>query len=136
LTNKAKDATQKAESQISKSIRDQSKAKQKVSIFKGENFDLKTKRMTKQWEEMLVRKHELWESYKAAKKNFFVTVTNAKIHKRNLKAADNNVMKLIKIHALNPKDVGIKKRIEEAKSSKIFAMKQLEAARNAKNKQE
>ena len=63
-----------SETQIVKSIKKQTKAEAKVSVFRGENYDLRTKRMTKNWEETLVRKHELWETYKTLKKNVFVTL--------------------------------------------------------------
>lgn len=63
-----------SETQIVKSIKKQTKAESKVSVFRGENYDLRTKRMTKNWEETLVRKHELWETYKTLKKNVFITL--------------------------------------------------------------
>lgn len=116
LSEKAKDATRTAETQVTKSIRKQEKAHQKVSVFRGENFDLRTKRMTKQWEETLVRKHELWEVYKTLKKNYYITGLNVKAVKNNLKQAENSVLKLMKINALNPADVGILSRIDGAKS--------------------
>lgn len=47
LSKKAQEATEKAETSVVKQIRKQSKANQKVSVFRGENFDLRTKRMTK-----------------------------------------------------------------------------------------
>jgi len=115
LSRKAKEATQKAESQVVKSYKKEEKSKQKVSVFRGENYDLRTKRMTKQWEETLVRKHELWEVYKSIKKNLNTAVQNVKIVKNELKLASNNVVKLMKISALNPKDIGISKRIDESK---------------------
>lgn len=58
-------------------------------MFRGENFDLRTKRMTKQWEETLLRKHELWEVYKTLKKNEFVEISNVKIVRNQLKQAKN-----------------------------------------------
>jgi hypothetical protein len=85
LSNKAMEATQKSETSIVTSIRKTAKAGSKVSVFRGENFDLRTKRMTKQWEETLLRKHELWEIYKTLKKNMFVEISNVKIVKNTLK---------------------------------------------------
>lgn len=92
--------------------------------------------MTKQWEETLVRKHELWEVYKTIKKNFLTTVTNVKIVKNELKQAGVNVMRLMKTFALNPKDVGIQKRIDEAKYRQKEVDSLLTNAREAKFKME
>lgn len=119
-----------------RSFKKQEKAQQKVSVFRGENFDLRTKRMTKSWEETLVRKHELWEIYKTIKKNLVTEGHNVKIVKQNLKQAENNVLRLMKIGALNPKDIGINKRIEEAKNRKKEVEQNLEAARESKMKVE
>lgn len=101
-------------------------------MFRGENYDLRTKRMTKNWEETLVRKHELWEIYKSIKKNLSTAATNVKIVKNQLKQADNALLKLMKTHALNPKDLGITSRINEAKTRKKEIEEQLEGARGAK----
>jgi len=69
--------------------------------------------MTKQWEETLVRKHELWEVYKTLKKNLYTSIQHVKVIKGELKGSSSNIVKLMKLSALNPKDIGIPKRIEE-----------------------
>lgn len=103
-------------------------------MFRGENFDLRTKRMTKQWEETLLRKHELWEVYKTLKKNMFVEISNVKIVRNSLKQAKNNVMRLLKTQALNPKDLGISSRISTAKQVVKETEQSLTAARDSKFK--
>lgn len=105
-------------------------------MFRGENYDLRTKRMTKSWEETLVRKHELWEVYKTFKKNVLVAGHNVKIAKNQVKAADLALLKLMKTHALNPKDLGITSRIEEAKRRKKNIEEQLQAAKDSRDKLE
>lgn len=83
-----------------------------------------------------MRKHELWEMYKTIKKNHYTTIQNVKIVKNQVKQAGNVVLRLMKTHALNPKDLGITKRIEEAKHRKKEIEDQLVASKDAAEQME
>jgi len=81
LAKKAEMAISQATVAENKSIYKQTSAKSKVSVNKSEKYDLKTKRVVKTWEETVVSKHEIWETYKSIKKNFRIAVTNVKLVK-------------------------------------------------------
>ncbi len=70
LAKAAEDAISSATTAENKSIEKQTAAKTKVSVNKSENYDLRTKMIVKTWEETVVSKHEIWETYKSIKKNF------------------------------------------------------------------
>jgi hypothetical protein len=116
LAKAAEDAIAKATVAENKSIEKQTAAKAKISINKSEGFDLKTKMVVKNWEETVVSKHEVWETYKSIKKNHRIAVTNVKLVRQNLKAAENKVVQIRKTSALNPKDIGAKEKIKESES--------------------
>jgi len=116
LAHAAEDAISKATSAENKSISKQTAAKAKISVNKSEGFDLKTKMVVKNWEETVVSKHEVWETYKSIKKNFRIAVTNVKLVRQNLKAAENKVVQIRKTSALNPKDIGAKEKIKEGEA--------------------
>lgn len=105
-----------------------------MSVVKAEKFDLKVKLATKNWEETVVNKHELWETYKSIKKNFRISVTNVKLVRQNVKAAENKLIQVRKVSALNPKDIGAKEKINEAETLVGVLRKQLLDADNQKTK--
>jgi len=84
--------------------------------------------VVKTWEETVVNKHEVWETYKSIKKNFRIAVTNVKLVRQNLKAAENKVVQIRKTSALNPKDIGAKEKIKEAEALVGVIRKQLQDA--------
>jgi DNA repair exonuclease SbcCD ATPase subunit len=90
--------------------------------------------VVKTWEETVVSKHEVWETYKSIKKNFRIAVTNVKLVRQNLKAAENKVVQIRKTSALNPKDIGAKEKIKEAEALVAVIRKQLLDAENQKTK--
>lgn len=134
LAKAAEDAISAATVAENKSIERQTAAKSKVSVNKSEGFDLKTKMVVKTWEETVVSKHEIWETYKSIKKNFRIAVTNVKLVRQNLKAAENKVVQIRKTSALNPKDIGAHEKIKEAEELVTVIRKQLLDAENQKTK--
>ena len=92
LAKKAEAAISDATIAEHKKIVKQSEAKQKVALVKSEKFDLRVKLSVKNWEETVVNKHELWETYKSIKKNFRIAVTNVKLVRQNVKAAENRLI--------------------------------------------
>jgi hypothetical protein len=134
LAKAAEEAIAKATAAENKSIEKQTEAKSKVSANKSEEFDLRTKMVVKTWEETVVSKHEVWETYKSIKKNFRIAVTNVKLVKQNLKAAENKVTQIRKVAALNPKDIGAKEKIKEAEALVEVIRKQLLDAENQRTK--
>jgi len=134
LAKAAEEAISQATFAENKSIEKQEEAKAKVSTNKSEGFDLKTKMVVKNWEETVVNKHEVWETYKSIKKNFRIAVTNVKLVKQNLKAAENKVVQIRKTSALNPKDIGAKEKIKEGESLVEVIRKQLLDAENQRTK--
>ena len=125
LAKQAEVAISAATTAENKSISKQTAAKSKVSFHKNEKYDLKTKMVVKTWEETVVSKHEIWETYKSIKKNFRIAVTNVKLVRQNLKAAENKVVQIRKTSALNPKDIGAKEKIKEAEELVSVIRKQL-----------
>jgi len=134
LAKQAEDAIAKATVAENKSIEKQTAAKSKVSTNKSENFDLRTKMVVKTWEETVVSKHEIWETYKSIKKNFRIAVTNVKLVRQNLKAAENKVVLIRKTSALNPKDIGAREKIKEAEALVAVIRKQLLDAETQRTK--
>lgn len=134
LAKQAEDAISAATVAENKSIEKQTAAKSKVTVNKSEKFDLKTKMVVKTWEETVVNKHEVWETYKSIKKNFRIAVTNVKLVRQNLKAAENKVVQIRKTSALNPKDIGAREKITEAEALVTVIRKQLLDAENQKTK--
>lgn len=116
LAKAAEDAISKATVAENKSIEKQTAAKAKISVNKSEAFDLRTKMVVKNWEETVVSKHEVWETYKSIKKNFRIAVTNVKLVRQNSKAAENKVVQIRKTSALNPKDIGAREKIKESEA--------------------
>jgi colicin import membrane protein len=92
LAKKAETAIADATSAEHKKIKKVSEAKMKVSLVKSEKFDLRVKLAVKNWEETVVNKHELWETYKSIKKNYRIAVTNVKLVRQNVKAAENKLI--------------------------------------------
>ena len=90
--------------------------------------------VVKTWEETVVSKHEIWETYKSIKKNFRIAVTNVKLVRQNLKAAENKVVQIRKTSALNPKDIGAKEKIKEGEMLVTVIRKQLLDADSQKTK--
>jgi len=125
LAKKAEDAIAHATTAEHKKIKKQSEAKLKVSLVKSERYDLKVKLAVKNWEETVVNKHELWETYKSIKKNHRIAVTNVKLVRQNVKAAENKLIQVRKTSALNPKDVGAREKINEAQTLVSVLRKQL-----------
>jgi len=134
LAKAAEDAISSATTAENKSIEKQTAAKTKVSVNKSENYDLRTKMIVKTWEETVVSKHEIWETYKSIKKNFRIAVTNVKLVRQNLKAAENKEVQIRKTSALNPKDIGAKEKIKEAQSLVAVIRKQLLDAEGQRTK--
>lgn len=134
LAKTAESAISTATIAENKSIEKQTAAKSKVSVQKSEKYDLKTKMVVKTWEETVVSKHEIWETYKSIKKNFRIAVTNVKLVRQNLKAAENKVVQIRKTSALNPKDIGAKEKIKESEALVQVIRKQLLDAENQKVK--
>lgn len=95
---------------------------------------MKTKMVVKTWEETVVSKHEIWETYKSIKKNFRIAVTNVKLVRQNLKAAENKVVQLRKTAALNPKDVGAREKVIESERLVTVIRKQMLDAEQQKTK--
>ena len=62
-----------------RSIKKQTEAHTKTTVNAHEKYDLATKTVVKTWEETVVSKHEVWETYKSIKKNFRIAVTNVKL---------------------------------------------------------
>jgi hypothetical protein len=134
LAKQAEEAISAATVAENKSIEKQTAAKSKVTVNKSEGFDLKTKMVVKTWEETVVNKHEVWETYKSIKRNFRIAVTNVKLVRQNLKAAENKVVQIRKTSALNPKDIGAHEKIKEAEALVTVIRKQLLDAENQKVK--
>jgi hypothetical protein len=134
LAKKAETAIADATSAEHKKIKKVSEAKMKVSLVKSEKFDLRVKLAVKNWEETVVNKHELWETYKSIKKNYRIAVTNVKLVRQNVKAAENKLIQVRKTSALNPKDIGAKEKISEAQTLVSVLRKQLLDADNQKTK--
>lgn len=134
LAKKAEDAISAATVAENKSIEKQTLAHTKVSVDKSEAFDLKTKTVVKTWEETVVSKHEIWETYKSIKKNYRIALTNVKLVRQNLKAAENKVVQIRKTAALNPKDIGAKEKVHEAETLVAVIRKQLLDAEKQKTK--
>jgi hypothetical protein len=125
LAKKAETAIAQATSAEHKKIVKQSEAHQKVSLIKSERYDLRVKLAVKNWEETVVNKHELWETYKSIKKNHRIAVTNVKLVRQNVKAAENKLIQVRKTSALNPKDIGAREKITEAQTLVSVLRKQL-----------
>jgi len=119
-----------------RSIKKQTEAHTKTTVNAHEKYDLATKTVVKTWEETVVSKHEVWETYKSIKKNFRIAVTNVKLVRQNLKAAENKVVQLRKTSALNPKDVGAREKVKESEALVAVIRKQLLDAENQKTKVE
>lgn len=134
LQKAAEEAISKATVAENKSIKKQTEAHTKTTVNSHEKYDLQTKTVVKTWEETVVSKHEVWETYKSIKKNFRIAVTNVKLVRQNLKAAENKVVQLRKTSALNPKDVGAREKVKEAEALVEVIRKQLLDAENQKNK--
>jgi len=134
LARKAETAIADATSAEHKKIVKQSEAKQKVSLDKSERYDLRVKLAVKNWEETVVNKHELWETYKSIKKNHRIAVTNVKLVRQNVKAAENKLIQVRKTSALNPKDIGAREKISEAQTLVSVLRKQLLDAEQQKVK--
>jgi hypothetical protein len=134
LAKSAEDAISVATTAENRSIRKQTEAKTKVSSNKSETFDLKTKMIVKTWEETVVSKHEIWETYKSIKKNFRIALTNVKLVRQNLKAAENKVVQIRKTAALNPKDIGAHEKIKESEMLVTVIRKQLLDAESQRTK--
>lgn len=134
LAHKAEEAIAEATAAEHKKIVKQSEAKQKVAVVKSEKYDLRVKLAVKNWEETVVNKHELWETYKSIKKNYRIAVTNVKLVRQNVKAAENKLIQVRKTSALNPKDIGAREKIHEAQTLVSVLRKQLLDAENQKVK--
>jgi hypothetical protein len=79
LAKAAEEAISKATAAENLSIEKQTAAETKVTVFSHEKYDLKTKTTVKTWEETVVSKHEIWETYKSIKKNYRISLTNVKL---------------------------------------------------------
>jgi len=79
LAKAAEEAISKATAAENRSIEKQTAANTKTTVDKHEKHDLQTKTTVKTWEETVVSKHEVWETYKSIKKNFRIAVTNVKL---------------------------------------------------------
>lgn len=134
LQKTAEDAIGKATAAENKSIKKQTEAHTKTTVNSHEKYDLATKTVVKTWEETVVSKHEVWETYKSIKKNFRIALTNVKLVRQNLKAAENKVVQLRKTSALNPKDVGAREKVHESESLVGVIRKQLLDAETQKTK--
>ena len=130
LQKVAEEAISKATVAENRSIKKQTEAHTKTTVNAHEKYDLATKTVVKTWEETVVSKHEVWETYKSIKKNFRIAVTNVKLVRQNLKAAENKVVQLRKTSALNPKDVGAREKVKEAEALVSVIRKQLLDATN------
>lgn len=134
LARKAEQSIADATAAEHTKIKKESEAKQKVSLVKSEKYDLRVKLAVKNWEETVVNKHELWETYKAIKKNLRIAVTNVKLVRQNVKAAENKLIQVRKTSALNPKDIGAREKITEAQTLVSVLRKQLLDAEGQKTK--
>ena len=79
LQKKAETAISKSTVAENRSIKKQTEAHTKTTVNAHEKYDLATKTVVKTWEETVVSKHEVWETYKSIKKNFRIALTNVKL---------------------------------------------------------
>jgi hypothetical protein len=79
LQKAAETAISKSIISENRSIKKQTEAHTKTTVNAHEKYDLATKTVVKTWEETVVSKHEVWETYKSIKKNFRIAVTNVKL---------------------------------------------------------
>jgi len=79
LQKKAENAISKSTVAENRSIKKQTEAHTKTTVNAHEKYDLATKTVVKTWEETVVSKHEVWETYKSIKKNFRIALTNVKL---------------------------------------------------------
>lgn len=119
-----------------KSIHQEGKWKQKTSLIESEQKDLKVKRTTHEWEETVVAKHEMWATYRTIKKELSISAHNVHSVKKQLSEAESKVVRLKKLAALNPKDIGNKEKIAEAEKLVSVVSKQLGDAESQQMKVE
>jgi hypothetical protein len=136
ITKKAQDMARKAARSDVAAAKSASKASVKV-VAKGKGKteqDVKVK--TKNWEETVVQKHEVWKSYTNIRKNVKISTANLKLVNQNLKKAETKITSIVKAAALNPKDVSIKQKLEEAKRIAEVIRKQKADAESQRLKME
>lgn len=132
-SDKATSLVVKASIAADKKVRTERAFKQKVSLVESEKYDLNVKTLTHAWEESVVTKHEMWATYKAIKKQLSISSHNVGSIKHQLKEAQGKVLKLKKLSALNPKDIGAKEKIKEAEKLVSVISNQLGDAENQHN---
>jgi len=113
-SDKASALAVKATKAAQKKINKEGKWKQKTSLVESEQKDLKVKRTTHEWEETVVAKHEMWATYRTIKKELAISSKNVHAVRHQLAEAESKVVRLKKLAALNPKDIGNKEKIAEA----------------------
>jgi len=133
-SDKAQKLAVQATKAADKKVRTERALKLKVSLVESEKYDLNVKSLTHAWEESVVTKHEMWQTYKAIKKELAISNKNVSAIKKQLKEAEGKVLKLRKLAALNPKDIGAKEKIAEAQKLVDVIGKQLGDADEQKNK--
>lgn len=124
-SEKASELAVKATKAAQKKINTEGKWKQKTSLVESEQKDLKVKRTTHEWEETVVAKHEMWATYRTIKKELSISSHNVHSVKHQLSEAESKVVRLKKLAALNPKDIGNKEKIAEAEKLVSVVGKQL-----------
>jgi len=113
-SDKASALAVRATKAAQKKINKEGKWKQKTSLVESEQKDLKVKRTTHEWEETVVAKHEMWATYRTIKKELAISSKNVHSVRHQLSEAESKVVRLKKLAALNPKDIGNKEKIAEA----------------------
>lgn len=113
-SSKATDLAVKATKAAQKKITKEGIWKQKTSLIESEQKDLKVKRTTHEWEETVVAKHEMWATYRTIKKELNISAHNVHQVKKQLGEAESKVVRLKKLSALNPRDIGNREKIAEA----------------------
>jgi len=124
-SEKASALAVKATKAAQKKINKEGIWKQKTSLIESEQKDLKVKRTTHEWEETVVAKHEMWATYRTIKKELSISAHNVHQVKKQLSEAESKVVRLKKLAALNPKDIGNKEKIAEAEKLVSVVSKQL-----------
>ena len=127
-SEKASALAVKATKAAQKKINKEGKWKQKTSLVESEQKDLKVKRTTHEWEETVVAKHEMWATYRTIKKELAISSHNVHSVKHQLTEAESKVVRLKKLAALNPKDIGNREKIAEAEKLVSVVGKQLSDA--------
>jgi len=78
----------------------------------------------------------VWKTYTNIRKNVRISTQNLKLVNQNLKKAESKISTIVKSAALNPKDVSVKQKLEEAKRIAEVIRKQKADAESQRIKME